>query len=275
MPRVEVAGGSLAYEVAGDGEVVLFIAGLAGIGSFWRAQIEAFAPHFKTVAFDHRGVGGSTGAPPYSIEQWSQDVGALLDHLGVEAAHLVGHSTGGAIAQVVASDHPHRVASVVLSGTWAEPDDRFRRVFELRRDVLNALGIEAYTHLSSIMIALPDQPLTPASLEKTDPRVITARLAALLSYRGMERLRRIRCPALVLAAADDILIPPHMSRPLAEQIAGAELKMLPNGGHGFPRSRAADYNRTVLEFLLRHVRHQSPGLTAPSTNTPLAQDIRS
>jgi pimeloyl-ACP methyl ester carboxylesterase len=125
------------------------------------------------------------------------------------------------------------------------------------------------------MIALPDEPLPPAGAEQTDPRVITARLEALLSYRGMERLRRIRCPTLVLAAADDILIPPHMSRALAEQIAGAEIKVLPNGGHGFPRSRAADYNRTVLEFLLRHVRRQTPELTAPSTNTPLAQEARS
>jgi aminoacrylate hydrolase len=274
MPRVEVAGGSLGYEIAGDGEALVLISGLNGLGTFWRSQIEALSPRFKTITFDHRGVGDSTGAPPYSVEQWGEDVVALLDHLGIRAAHLVGHSTGGVIAQVVASDHPHRVTSVVLGGTWAAPDDRFRCVFELRRDVLTALGIEAYSHLGSIMIAPPDDSFASIKVDQFDPVVAKARLDALLSYQGFERLRRIRCPALVVAAADDILIPPHMSRVLAEEIAGAELKILPSGGHAFPRSRAADYNRMVLEFLLSSVRQSPAELTNMPSITPSGQGVR-
>jgi len=273
MPRVEVPGGSIAYETAGRGEAVLFISGLNGIGSFWRAQVEALAPYFQTITFDHRGVGGSAGAPPYATEQWAQDAVALLDHLGIRAAHLVGHSTGGVIAQVIAADYPDRAASVVLGGTWAQPDDRFRRVFELRRDVLDALGIEAYARLAAIMTAPPDAPMGGAP-ERTDPAVIKARLDVLLSYRGIERLHRIRCPALVVAAADDVLIPPHMSRALAAEIAGAELKMLAGGAHAFPRSRAAEYNRIIMEFLRGSARRSPAELSGSPSIAPSRQGGR-
>jgi aminoacrylate hydrolase len=254
MPRVDVAGGSLQYRVAGQGEASLLIPGLGGLGSFWDAQIKAFSPRFRTIIFDHRGVGESTGAPPYSAELWAQDIVALLDHLSVDSAHLIGHSTGGLIAQVVASEYPQQVASVVLGGTWAEPDDRFRRIFQLRRDVLTGLGMEAYAVLGAIMIAPPDESFAAIKPERTDAGVITARIDVLLSDHGLERLRRIHCPALVMAAADDVLIPPHMSRIVADGIAGAELKVLARGGHAFPRSMPAEYNRLVLEFLTRVAR---------------------
>jgi aminoacrylate hydrolase len=262
MPRVEVAGGSLNYEIAGHGESMLLIPGLSGVGSFWRAQIAAFSARFRTITFDHRGVGESTGMPPYSVDQWAEDVIALLDHVGVGSAHLVGHSTGGVIAQVVASKRPRRVTSVVLGGTWAQPDERFRRVFELRRDVLSALGTDAYAFLGSILIAPPDETLAATKPEPTDPANIEARIEVLLAYQGVGHLRRIRCPALVVAAADDVLIPVHLSRAVAAGIAGADLKILPQGGHSFPRSRPTDYNRIVLEFLSKNAPRPSAAQTA-------------
>jgi hypothetical protein len=90
MPRVEVAGASLAYEIAGQGDALLLISGLKGPANFWHAQIETFSRHFTTIRFDQRGIGASTGGPPYSVKQWGRDVIALLDHLGIGAAHLVG-----------------------------------------------------------------------------------------------------------------------------------------------------------------------------------------
>jgi aminoacrylate hydrolase len=257
MPRLEVAGASLLYDSAGRGEVVVLIPGLSGLASFWQAQIEAFSPFFRTITFDHRGVGRSEAAPPYTMEQWAADIIAILDHLGIDRAHLVGHSTGSVIAQVVAASHPRRVASVVLSGTWAEPDERFLQVFALLRAVLTALGNEAYAVLGAIMIAPPAQPMTPGLGEPTDPRIVAARIDVLMHYHGRDHLREIRCPALVLAAADDVLIPAARSRLVAEAIAGAELEIFTSGSHAFPRSMATHYNQSVLKFLARH-RQLSP-----------------
>jgi aminoacrylate hydrolase len=263
MPRLEVAGASLHYDSAGRGEAVVLIPGLSGLASFWQAQIEAFSPFFRIISFDHRGVGRSGADPPYAMEQWAADVIAILDHFGIDRAHLVGHSTGSIIAQVVAVSHPQRVASVVLSGTWAEPDERFLQVFALRRAVLTALGNEAYAVLGAIMIAPPAQPMTPGLSEPTDPRIVAARIDVLMSYHGRDRLREIRCPALVLAAADDVLIPAAASRLVAEAIAGAELKIFTSGSHAFPRSMATGYNQSVLKFLARH--QQSPVTAAAAT----------
>ncbi|MCX7326338.1 MAG: alpha/beta fold hydrolase, partial [Hyphomicrobiales bacterium] len=111
---IPIDGGTLAYEAAGAGAPIVFIAGLGGHGSYWKAQVQAFSADFQTVTFDHRGVGASAGSPPYSIEQWAGDTLRLMDHLKIGRVHLVGHSTGGAIAQVVAADHPDRIASLVL-----------------------------------------------------------------------------------------------------------------------------------------------------------------
>jgi pimeloyl-ACP methyl ester carboxylesterase len=92
----------------------------ASRGNFWRAQVEAFSPHFKTVTFDHRGVGASSGSPPYAVEQWARDVVALLDHLDVGAAHLVGHSTGfrGAVTRFRAVRGLSTIGSC-LNSYWA------------------------------------------------------------------------------------------------------------------------------------------------------------
>jgi aminoacrylate hydrolase len=258
MSYVDVPGARLAYETVGQGEPVLFISGLNGRSSFWRQQIDAPPSSFSAISFDHRGVGGSTGAPPYSVEQWADDAMRLLDHLGIPAVHVVGHSTGGAIAQVIASDHPRRVRSLVLGGTWASPDERFRDVFRLRLDVLRSLGPAAYDIFGAVLTAPSDEPW-PARVVTAGPQtpaaVLEGRLEALSAYTGSDRLARIACPALVVAAADDVLIPPGLSRVLADGIAGAHHVLVPSGGHLFPRSRPDHYNRLIIEFL-RNVRQQ-------------------
>jgi pimeloyl-ACP methyl ester carboxylesterase len=79
--------------------------------------------------------------------------------------------------------------------------------------------------------------------------VIEARLNALLAYDAGDRLRRIVCPTLILAAHDDLLIPPRMSQAMADAITGARTVLLPSGGHVFPRTRADEYTRIVFEFI--------------------------
>jgi pimeloyl-ACP methyl ester carboxylesterase len=129
------------------------------------------------------------------------------------------------------------------------------------------LGMEAYATLGAVIIAPPDEPVTAVKPEPTDPAVVKARIDALLSHHGRKRLHRIRCPALVLAAADDVLIPPHMSRTVAEAIAGAKLKILASGSHAFPRSRAADFNQLALEFLSHYASPSTNAAQTPSVAT--------
>jgi aminoacrylate hydrolase len=136
MPMITIDGGTLSYDVSGAGPPIVFVAGLGEHGTYWMAQVAAFSSAFQVVTFDHGGVGASEGQPPYKVEQWAAGTLRLIDHLGLDRVHLVGHSTGGAIAQVLAADHSDRVASLVLGATWAGLDARLRKLFIFRKRAL-------------------------------------------------------------------------------------------------------------------------------------------
>src|SRR5262245_11790962 len=132
MPMIAIDGGTLSYDVPGTGAAIVFVAGLGEYGTYWTAQVAAFSTTFQVVTFDHGGVGASEGQPPYKVERWAASL-RLIDHLGLDRVHLVGHSSGGAIVQVLAADHSDRVASLVLGATWARLDARLRRLFMFRK----------------------------------------------------------------------------------------------------------------------------------------------
>src|SRR6516164_6653249 len=97
MLMITTDGRTLSYDVSGAGAPIVFVAGLGDPGNYWTAQVAAFSSAFQVVTFDHRGVGASEGQPPYKVEQWAADTLRLIDHLGLDRVHLVGHSTGGSL----------------------------------------------------------------------------------------------------------------------------------------------------------------------------------
>src|SRR5579875_3261200 len=110
MPRIAIGDCSLYFERQGAGFPVMFVTGLGGFGSFWQDQLAAFAKTFEVVTHDHRGIGQSDPSRMnHTVERMAADVIALMDALGIERAHLVGHSTGGAIAQILAIEHSKRL----------------------------------------------------------------------------------------------------------------------------------------------------------------------
>jgi aminoacrylate hydrolase len=128
MPVVTLADGEeLYYEVHGQGPPLVLVSGLNGVGAFWKPHLDALSRNYRVVLHDHRGTGRSSPSRiDYSVEQMAGDLVELLDHLEIGKADIVGHSTGGAICQVLGIDHPGRVASLVLSATWTVADGYFR-----------------------------------------------------------------------------------------------------------------------------------------------------
>jgi aminoacrylate hydrolase len=106
---------ALYYQDVGHGPAVVFIPGFGGIGSFWKQQIEFFKPRFRVIAGDQRGTGASARSRGvYSLDGMTDDLEMVLDAAGIEHTILVGHSTGGAIAQAFAVRRPERVAGMVV-----------------------------------------------------------------------------------------------------------------------------------------------------------------
>jgi aminoacrylate hydrolase len=224
---------------------VLFITGLGGKASFWSHQVQAFGARFDCIAFDLKARD--------SVDALARDALELLDQRGVKRCRIVGHSTGGAIAQVIASDHPERVERLVLSGTWSAPTAPFLALFRLRKRVLAEMGAEAGALLGALF-AWPDDwlekhPELLATFNAADTPGLLARMDAILAFDGRARLARIKAPTLVLCAQDDHLVPISHSRRIAAGITGSRLRILSYGGH-FPQITAsAQYNEALMEFL--------------------------
>jgi len=236
------------------------VPGLSGVGAFWARQVPDFARDFRVVVHDHRGTGQSTHSRiRYSVEQMADDVLRLMDRLGIAAAHLVGHSTGGAIGQIIAQDHPDRLQSLVLSATWPGCDPYFRRVFESRKQTLRSGGVEAYLAASVLMLAPPwwisandaaiaeQHRATAATAAPVE--IIESRIDAIVAFDRRARMREVRVPTLVVVAADDMVTPLFYSRQLADGIPGAKLIVLEGGGHFVPTIFPEPYNAAVGGFL--------------------------
>lgn len=260
MPSLSIGDAELHYEETGRGAPLLLVSGLNGVGSFWDRQVPDFARDFRVIVHDHRGTGKSSHSRiRYSVEQMADDVLRLMDGLGIAAAHLVGHSTGGAIGQVLAQDHPDRLLSLVLSHTWPGHDAYFRRVFESRREILTTLGVEAYLRASILFLAPPSWVSANDALIAEQHRaqaaaaapveVATSRIDAIVAFDRRARLGAIRTPTLVIVAEDDMVTPRFYAEELAGRITGAKLVVLEGGGHFAPQITSEAYNAAVGTFL--------------------------
>jgi aminoacrylate hydrolase len=266
VPVLKLADGEgLYYEVHGAGPPLALVSGLNGVGAFWAPHLAELGTRFTVVLHDHRGTGQSSPSRiDYSVEQMADDLVQLLDHLGIEKAHLVGHSTGGAIGQTLAIDRPERVRRLVLSATWTAPDAYFRRLFAVRADVLRALGPEGYLRASLLFMRPPawirEHEAALAAEEATMlagfplPEVMLSRIEAILRFDRRAELARIAAPTLVVGAKDDAVTPAYFSEELGRLVPGAETVILAGGGHFFPVSAAEEFRRLLLGFLERPAR---------------------
>ena len=105
-PRDGVA---INYESHGEGPPLLLISGTGHDLGFWSGQLPFFAPEYRAIVFDNRGVGGSSVPPSgYSLADMADDAAHVLDEAGIDIAHVMGFSMGGHIAQELALNHPDR-----------------------------------------------------------------------------------------------------------------------------------------------------------------------
>ncbi len=263
MPTIDIGDAEIYYETHGSGTPLLLVSGLGGVGSYWTPNIRALAEQYQVVIHDHRGTGQSSRSRiRYSVDQMTADLVALMDHLKLDKAHLVGHSTGGAIGQTLAVIQPDRLKSMVIYASWTKNDPFFARAFEARRTLLTASGPAAYVRSAPIFL-YPDWWINEnlALLEEREKitipacppaDIVASRIDAILDFDRTADLPAITVPSMILCAKDDILTPPYFSRELARLIPGSELVMLDRGGHCASEVDAPAFNAAVLDFIARH-----------------------
>jgi len=274
VPTATIGELDIYYEVAGGGEPLLLIMGLGADANAWLMQTPVLSARYRTVAFDNRGVGRSSRPPgPYSTAQMADEAAGLLDHLGIDRAHVLGVSMGGMIAQEVALRHPRRVGTLTLACTYPEPgaEERDMRVRTLAvfgvngGDGLAALsGLDPFVILQHMLPAIFSErfirdelasllPALTASLAfGFDIEALLSQVAACMAHHTTDRLHRIATPTLVLAGTADRLVSPRHSETLAAHIPGARLVRIQDGTHGLNLEMADAFNAEVLRFLDAH-----------------------
>ncbi len=274
MPYVTSSDGArIHYEVHGAGPPVLLIMGLGSNAYGWYRTIPWLAPHYEVIAFDNRGTGRSDvpdGA--YSIAQMAADAAAVLDATGHTAAHVVGASLGGMIAQRFALAFPDRVGSLVLVCTTPGGPHSVRAGDE----VLSALvqggddPSTVYRRNAWFLYSETTRSAFPERIEEdlvyrnkipTAPAGYLGQLQAAMGHDTWEELARIAAPTLVVHGDADVLIPTENGRLLAARIGGAELVIIPGAGHMLHSDGGDAVRDAVLDFLTR--REASAESSAP------------
>ncbi len=247
------------FDVSGAGPTILLIPGLGGAASFWSTIVPLLSNDFQVVAVDHRGAGRSDRPDgPYRVAQIASDTVAILGKLGASRAHIVGHSTGGVVAQSIAIDLPQMVESLVISGSWDRPDARFRQLFQARLEILLQAGPATYQRLTHALgfpaewLEHETQALERAvdgAQAKLEPiPVSVSRIRMLLEHDRSDEIDRIASPTLVIGATDDAIVPFYYSERLAASIRNARLERT-LGGHFFPQVDPKDFAQRLRSFL--------------------------
>ena len=176
----------------------------------------------------------------------AQDARSLMDHLGLQSAAWLGHSTGAAIGVDLAIDTPQQISRIVINSSTTHGDIYRRKVFEVRRNLHRHGGPAAYANFTSMLLYPPwwiNQNSVLIAAEEAssarnlgEPKVQGSRLDAILNWDRRAEFHRMRVPTLVICAADDILTPLYFSEEFARLIPGARLDTLQTGGHACSRT---------------------------------------
>ncbi|HSI86941.1 MAG: alpha/beta hydrolase [Candidatus Methylacidiphilales bacterium] len=277
---LEHKGCALAYKVTGniqDAEAgkditttpVVFIQGTALHGDGWLPQVQAIAPTHPCLTFDNRGMAASqpVGSGAITVEQMAEDTLALMDKLGWESAHLVGHSLGGLIALRLALTIPSRVRSLSLLCTFSRGADATKLTGRmLWLGTRSYIGTRAMRRSAFVQIVMP-----PDYLAKHDanecaqslaplfghdladhPPVEMKQLGAMSAYDATAQLGKLsNMPTLVVGARHDPIARPDVVRALAAGIPGSRLVEFEDAAHGVVIQHADRINALLLEHFAK------------------------
>ncbi|HTT88246.1 MAG TPA: alpha/beta hydrolase [Acidimicrobiales bacterium] len=265
MPKVDIDGLSVNYDVQGEGETVVLIPYTSADHACYAFQLPAYTEHFRCVSIDLPGSGESSTPPgPYSTEGYAEQVALFIEAIGVQKAHVVGMSLGAAIALHLSARHPGLVRSLSLHSGWDKSDAYLKTVVEQWRILASSLptiadvvttGIfpwcftpETYDErpefIDSLVEFVRGRPAQQAA-------GFVAQLDAVVGHDASAALAEIRAPTLITFGARDLVCSTRFAGPLHDGIVNSELVVFERLSHAGLHEDPEVFNRATLDFLMR------------------------
>jgi pimeloyl-ACP methyl ester carboxylesterase len=266
MPFAAINGVNLYYELHGDeGDPLVLVHGYTGDITDWRHQIPEFSRTHRLLMMDERGHGRSdapSDRSAYTIPQMSHDVEALVDHVGFDRYHLLGHSMGGGVVQEIALRSPGRLLSLTLQDTAPrfnlDSDPQIAAWRDMRFQMAETKGMTA---VAAMEPPLPPPPHMPQErLAETEERLsrmsVDAFIGAWNGLAGWEglgnRAGNIQTPTLIIYGDVDAPMLVQASVKLTQLIPGSTVEVIPETGHSPQWERPALFNAALRRFLEGH-----------------------
>ena len=250
---------TIAYDEVGKGMPVVLLHGFPHNRSLWAPQTSALIEHGRCIAPDLRGFGESGRGGPYSMEQYADDVVALLASLGIDRAVVGGLSMGGYVAFALWRAKPEIVRALVLADTRPGADSP-----EARRKRLELMAVAREGGAAAVanaqitgMVGATTRAQNPSLVDGLHQMLASAPVEGIIGalQAMMDRpdstdlLQTINVPTLIIVGEEDALTPVKESRAMHAAIPGSRLEILPGAGHVSNLERPAAFNHVLGEFL--------------------------
>ena len=262
MPHAENKGVKIYYDSYGDGVPIVFLHPFSTNGGIWYFQTFPFAQTNRVIVIDHRGHGRSdkpkTG---YSIPEHASDVVAVLDALKVDRAVFVGNSIGGMIALQLNLDQPQRVIGnlILSSGTGLGEAMPPEAAEAFQNDYIGAFGalLEGTVSARSkrerpeILAVMKGHFSVASNFPKQVFDASTSDPSGVFGWNIKDRLSSIQAPTLIVAGEEDQATTVAHNQFLADNIPGAEIRVLKDIGHFYQLERPSEFNELLRGFVGR------------------------
>lgn len=261
----------------GQGPPLVLLAGFGQTSAVWTSVVPRLSSRHTCVLLDNRGTGTGEERSPVSLAGMADDVRRVIEGLG-EPAAVLGWSMGGAVAQTLALGHPDALSSVILMSS-APRQSSVQAAWGQARIALAGSDLDRESGEIAVLPWLFSHRLLAdhgrlrgiaranAAVAAVPADQLRAQLDAMAGFDVTEDLPRLRVPTLVVVGAEDLITPVSDSVAIAMAVPGAELVVLPQGGHAVVLETPSDVVAPVLAFLDRHPR---AGYATHPAGSPIA-----
>ena len=271
MPYLELPDGNIFYEDKGEGEPVLCFRGLGRSSSHWLGFDKKLANNYRVITLDARGLGRSTAPCHWELTVYdlAADGFKVLDHLGIDTAHVMGISLGGMKAMAAGLMKPERVRTLTIinssvGGHWKT---RISMKGMMRMGYAAARPSKIEQRMARILVSSQkEKPLREVATANADiakregiPYVTIAKqVGAALRFNCQRSLEQIKVPSLILYGTEDNFVPKRNSILLGELIPNAAVQPIKGGGHELTVDSAEQVVQAMTKFIDAQKRIRSP-----------------